>query len=258
MVWCSFASPSENIVMFEVDRVVRKDVRSSPARHYLFDIVQFCPRGVGVAVVTRIKFRRSSKSPNHTFLLVYVKDCKVPGLSAVVRIERHGHRTPADTSDGQNISPLSLDCIQGIPLPFSGDIFTIAPQARITSSDEILSTLVFSDGSSLTAERVAMICEVVSDSASEYSVATTQCSWYAATIYEIVQSMQTGQFRKEPTMDDRRMHMHYGLDIEKASNVSTPLYQSPHRLTERYLNQWDEWKADVEKTIQVHFPSVVC
>lgn len=61
-----------------------------------------------------------------------------------------------------------------------------------------------------------MICEVVIGSALKY---TSQCSWYTETIYRIVQDTQKGQFKKRPTLDDKRMDMNYELDINEALNV---------------------------------------
>ncbi|PBK70673.1 hypothetical protein ARMSODRAFT_1003287 [Armillaria solidipes] len=66
--------PPENTIIFVPDVICRRDRRSQSARSYFSSVAQHCPYGAGEAVVKKIELMRSSRIPNHEFLLFYVKD----------------------------------------------------------------------------------------------------------------------------------------------------------------------------------------
>ncbi|KAK0441409.1 hypothetical protein EV421DRAFT_2020005 [Armillaria borealis] len=229
--------PPENTVIFEVDRLVRRGVKSQSACSYLTSVARYCPRGVGDAVVTKIEFRKSSKSLNRGFLLLYVKDRTAAGSKAVIRIDCS---TEAQAPDQEKVPSVSSVSASLDASPSLHGFFTITADVNTKRSDRTLSTLTFDDDSTFSADEAAMICKITSDFAKEDNIIGL---WYAWVIYNVIQQTQKGHFTKTPAEDDRRIGLHSGVN----KGASVPSFDTPQRLAEIYREEWPKWVADIEK-----------
>ncbi|KAK0204150.1 hypothetical protein DFS33DRAFT_1337244 [Desarmillaria ectypa] len=264
--------PPENTIVFEPDVSARKDRKSQTARSYLSSVAQHCPHGVGEAVVKKIEFMKSSRIPNHEFLLCYVKDHRnIRGREAVIRIERlndssplqplpepqSGTTTPSLQPPVKDKHPLSSESISHTSSHSSShsffgtalDLFTITCMPVIATKDcNVLSTLTFNDNSTFAAEEAAVIAMVASDAADEYSVLSHQCYWYARVVYNIILETQAGNYTKAPLEDDKRMGKHMGMKIvnDAASNILIPPSDTSKHLTQTYIRKWRELSEDID------------
>ncbi|KAK0443757.1 hypothetical protein EV421DRAFT_2018899 [Armillaria borealis] len=192
-----------NTVIFETNISARKDRKSQTARFYPSAVAQHCPHRAGEAVIKKIEFMKSSRVPNHEFLLCYVRDRRnIYDREAVIRIERFSDSAPPQPplEPHVNISALSLqppvkdrrslssESISGTSSHSSSpslfgpalDLFTITYMPVIAVKDyDVLSTLTFNDNSTFSAEEAVVIAMVASDAADECSVLSHQCYWYA-------------------------------------------------------------------------------
>ncbi|KAK0204149.1 hypothetical protein DFS33DRAFT_1275219 [Desarmillaria ectypa] len=263
--------PPENTIIFEPDVSARKDRKSQTARSYLSSVAQHCPHGVGEAVVKKIEFMKSSRIPNHEFLLCYVKDHRnIRGREAVIRIERlndsaslqplpepqSGTTKPSlqpPVNDRHSLSEsISHTSSHSSSHSLSGpalDLFTITSMPVIATKDSnVLSTLTFNDNSTFAAEEAAAIAMVASDAADEYSVLSHQCYWYARVVYNIILETQAGNYTKAPLEDDKRMGKHMGMKIvnDAASNILIPPSDTSKHLTQTYIRKWRELSEDID------------
>ncbi|PBK70656.1 hypothetical protein ARMSODRAFT_89064 [Armillaria solidipes] len=191
---------------------------------------------------------KSSRVPNHEFLLCYVRDRRnIYDREAVIRIERFSDSAPPQPplEPHVNISALSLqppvkdrrslssESISGTSSHSSSpslfgpalDLFTITYMPVIAVKDyDVLSTLTFNDNSTFLAEEAAVIAMVASDAADECSVLSHQCYWYTRVIYNIILETQAGKYTKTPLEDDKRMGRRGRVKIvnDAASNILIP------------------------------------
>ncbi|PBK83155.1 hypothetical protein ARMGADRAFT_1089708 [Armillaria gallica] len=251
----------ENTIVFEPDKGARKDPRSQSARRYLVDIARYCPNGVGEAIVKKIEHRKSSEAPHHEFLLCYVQDRNVPTRQAVIRIERP-NKDQATPDNGAPPAPpptpppaprLSPDAMRSSSPSLFGraiDVFTITCDINAKRSDVTLSTLIFDDNSGFTADEVAMICQIVSESADEYNALGHQCYWYAGMIYEIIQEIYMNRFEETLAEGNRRKGMGWGMRSVNDKKMNQNIFSSPEltskQLSQTHLKRWPEWVADIE------------
>ncbi|SJL04851.1 uncharacterized protein ARMOST_08222 [Armillaria ostoyae] len=231
------APPPENTIIFEVDRVARKGAKSQSACSYLTSVTRYCPHGVGDAIVTKIKFRKSSKSLNHGFLLLYVKDRIAVGRRAVIQIDCS---TEAQAPDQEKVPSLSSDSASLDASPSLHGLFTITTDVNTKRSDCTLSTLTFDDDSTFSADEAAMICKITSDFAKEDNIIGL---WYAWVIYNVTQQTQKGHFTKTPTEVDRRIGLHSGVN----KGASVPSFDTLQRMAKIYREEWPKWMVDIEK-----------
>ncbi|PBK62947.1 hypothetical protein ARMSODRAFT_980362 [Armillaria solidipes] len=218
-------------------RVACKGAKSQSACSYLTSVTRFCPRGVGDAVITKLEFKKSSKS---RFLLLYIKDRTAAGRKAVIRIDC---RTEAQAPDQEKVSCLSSHSTSLEASPSLHGFFTITADVNTKRSDRTLSTLTFDDDSTFSADEAAMICKITSDFAQEDNIIGL---WYAWMIYNVIQQTQKGHFTKTPVEDDRRIGLHSGVN----KGASVPSFDTLQRLAEIYREEWPKWMADIEKKKQ--------
>ncbi len=254
--------PPQNTFIFEPDNNARKEPRYLTARLYLTDVARYCPNGIGEAVVKKIEYRKSSEAPNHEFLLCYVEDRNVPTRQAVIRIERSkSDRASPPLLPATHFSLVIMRSSSPSLFGKAHDLFTITCDINAKPSDVVLSTLTFNDNSVFTAEEAAMICQIASDCTNEYSPIRHQCYWYARVIYNVIQEIQSGHFKKIPPEDDKRMGKWHGtmkLVNNDASNIFIPRSSSPEALAEIHLKEWHRWLRDVREREGVRFPFVTC
>ncbi|KAK0229058.1 hypothetical protein EDD85DRAFT_794179 [Armillaria nabsnona] len=180
LFWRLSIPPPENSIIFEVDRVTCKGTKSLPVCSYLISVTRFCPYGVGDTAIMKLKFRKSSKSQ---FLLLYVKDCTIPGEKAVIWINCN---TEAQTPDQEKAFSLSSDSTLLNAFPSLQHFLTITDNINTKHSDCTLSTLTFDSDSTFSADEAAMICKISSDFAKEDNTISV---WYAWVIYNVIQQM---------------------------------------------------------------------
>ncbi|KAK0455166.1 uncharacterized protein EV420DRAFT_1644815 [Desarmillaria tabescens] len=246
----------QNTIIFEIDTIARREPRLMSAYQYLVDVKRYCHNGVGEALVTKIEFRKSTGSPQHEFLLCYVKDRNVPERKVFIRLERFND----NTSSGRENKPplplpatelLSLDALHSSsPSSFgkARDTLTITCDINVKDSDTVLSTLTFDDDSDFTFDEAAMMCKIASDCANEYSVVSHQCFWYAGVIYKIVQETYMGRVEEMTGEDNRRRGKGKGVRIvsREVANRFIPRCHTSEVLAEIHAKQWSEWAGDIE------------
>ncbi|KAK0474575.1 hypothetical protein IW261DRAFT_1568572 [Armillaria novae-zelandiae] len=260
--------PPKNTIIFDPDPHVRNLRRTVNACAYLRDLARYCPHGAGEAVIKKVEFMKSSRVPNHEFLLCHVKDPRnIPGRDTVIQIERFNDSAPSqrpDTDipslqppakDRRSLSPQSISDASShssSPSIFGPalDLFTIFCMPIITSKDyDVLSTLNFNDDSTFVAEQAAAMAMVASDAADEYNPISHQCYWYARVIFNIIVETQAGNYIKTPPEDNKRMGRRGMVRIvnDAASNIFIPPADTSERLIRTYLTTWHQWQVDIEK-----------
>ncbi|KAK0232189.1 hypothetical protein EDD85DRAFT_939155 [Armillaria nabsnona] len=218
-------------------------------------VAQHCPPRAGEAVIKKIEFMKSSRVPNHEFLLCYIKDRRnISGKEAVIRIERFSDSAPPQPPlephvniSAPSLQPLSSPSLFGPAL----DLFTITYMPVIAVKDhDVLSTLTFNDNSTFSAEEAAVIGDrPASYAGDEYSVLSHQCHWYAWVTYNIILETQAGTSTKTSLEDDKRMGRRGRVKIvnDAASNILIPPSDTSKQLAQTYLAKWHERQEDIKR-----------
>ncbi len=247
--------PPQNYVIFVPDVVDRRYRTRQTARSYLSFIAHGCPHGAGEAVVKKIELMKSSRIPNHEFLICYVKDHRnIYGREAVIRIERFSDSAPPywgptrfdimTPSLGQppiqdKLSPSSESVSRTSNHALSPESFCLPARDRFAitcipvipiEDYDILSTLTFTPNSAFTIEEAAVIAMVASAAAEECSDTSYP---YARVIYNIILESQAGN-----------------LKHTKGKGPLEDIVTSK-QLTQTYVEKWREFQVDVQERIEV-------
>ncbi|KAK0488933.1 hypothetical protein IW261DRAFT_1414370 [Armillaria novae-zelandiae] len=231
----------------------------------------YCPHGAGEALITKVEYMKSSRVPNHKFLLCHVKDPQnIRGRDTVIRIERFSDSAPPSEREPRTDSnlpslqppakerrPLASESMSDMSSHSSSpslfgqalDVLAIYCMPVIEFKDyDVLSTLTFNDDSTFASEQAAVMAMVASDAADEYSIISHQCYWYAWVIFNIILETQAGQYTKTPLEDDKHMGRRGKVKIvnDAASNIFIPPSDTLKRLVHTYLTKWLQWQVDIE------------
>ncbi|KAK0484248.1 hypothetical protein EDD18DRAFT_1361823 [Armillaria luteobubalina] len=260
--------PPKNTIIFDPDPHVHNLRKTVNACAYLRDLARYCPHGAGEAVIKKVEFMKSSRVPNHEFLLCHVKDPRnIAGRDTVIQIERFNDNAPPQrprtdipslqppTKDRRSLSSQSVSDASShssSPSLFGQalDLFTIFCMPVITSKDDnVLSTLTFDDDSTFSAEEAGVMAMVASDAADEYSAISHQCYWYARVIFNIIVETQAGKYTKRPLEDNKRMGKRGVIRIvnNASSNFFIPPSDTSQRLVHSYRAKWHQWQVDIEE-----------